>query len=291
MAMNRLNFLGLRRSHACGKCFALAFLLFALTIVSCLDGEAQSDPVVARHMGEFYEAFLGRKLSGSELRGIVDAFIKGCTKEGKSRAAIHEIARAFDPHTKVLRECKDCPAVLTLRHRLIEVNYFQNVNATELRYLTEPDPVRVVGPVTKRLMTERDVVALYNLHKFSTSDKDPQHKELSRQEIDRLAAELDRAIGTDPKSIQMPQFCTEAAALWAGIRQEWPRLSAAEKRGVRAYAGKGYKAYIPSPEMYTRLLGLNPNAAFSRHMNEATLTIFEINLMTSVWSRMSQGLQ
>jgi hypothetical protein len=293
MAMKRLNFIGLRRSGASGKCFALAFLLVAMTLLSCINIGAQSDQVVARHMGAFYEAFLGRKLSGSELRAIVDAFIEDYTKEGKSRAAIDEIARSFDPHTKLLRECKECPAALTRRHLLIQVNYFQGVNATELRFLTEPDPIRVVGPVSKRLMTEKDVVALANLHNFSNSGGNPRHKELSRQEIERLVVELDRAIGTDPKSVRMPQFCTEAAALWAGIRQEWPRLSAEEKRNVRAYAGKGIEAYMPPSEMYARLLGLNQADATIREMNDlhrATLMIQEMGMMTTVLSRISRGL-
>jgi hypothetical protein len=274
--------------HGSFVLISLLFMLISVLCVICVNGKAQSDPVVTRHMGAFYEAFLGRKLSGSELRELVDAFIKGYTKEGKSRAAIHEIARSFDPHTKVLRECKDCPAAVTLRHRLIEVNYFQGVNSTELRLLTEPDPVRVVGPLTKRLMTERDVVALFNLHNFSVSAGDPRHKELSRQEIERLVVELDRAIGTDPKSVRMPQLCTEAAALWTGIQQEWPRLSAEEKRNVRAYAGKGIEAYMPPPEMYARLLGLNATASHLRVMDdqrEVALMLFELNMMRLIMSQ------
>jgi hypothetical protein len=87
MAIKRLNFLGLRRSRACVKCFALVFLLFAMIFGSCIGGEAQSDTVVARHMGAFFEAFLGRKLSGGELREATDEFIKYHTGKGKTRTA------------------------------------------------------------------------------------------------------------------------------------------------------------------------------------------------------------
>jgi hypothetical protein len=294
MSAKRFGSPGLRCLPASNGWFVFISLLFMLLSISCVMGEAQSDPVVAQHMGAFYEAFVGRKLSGSELRAIVDAFIKGATKNGKSRAAIHEIAKSFDPYTKILRQCKDCPAALTTRHRLIQWNYFNDVNSTELQFLTEPDPIRVVGLRSKRLMTEKDVVALFNLHNFSTSEGDPQHKELSRQQIESLVVELDRAIGTHPKSIWMPQFYTEAAALWAGIRQEWPRLSAEEKRKVRAYAGKGIEAYRPPSEMYARLLGLNSTDAFSREMydfGQVSLMIFEIDMMTSIMSRASKGLQ
>jgi hypothetical protein len=296
MSAKRFGSLGLRCLPASNRCFVFISLLLMLLSISCVIGEAQSDPVVARHMGAFFEAFLERKLSGTELREVTDEFIKFHTGYGKNRAAIHERAQTFGSYVKILREHKGSPAEFTLSHVRIELNYFQPSmqNTTFLRLLTEPDPVRVVGPLTKRLMTERDVVALFNLHNFSTSEGDPQHKELSRQQIESLVVELDRAIGTHPKSVRMPQFCTEAAALWAGIRQEWPRLSAEEKRKVRAYAGKGIEAYMPPPEMYARLLGLNATGAFSRYMDDfraVTLMIFEMNLMTSFWSRASQGLQ
>jgi hypothetical protein len=269
MAMKRLNFLGLRRSRACGKCFALVFLLFTMTFVSCIEGEAQSDPVVARHMGAFYEAFLGRKPSGSELRAIVDAFIKGHTKNGKSRAAIHEIARSFDPYTKILRENKDGPAALTTRHLMIESNYFGGVNSTELQFLTEPDPIRVVDPKSRRLMTERDLVGLVNIRNFAKSNEDPIHRELSRQELDRLAIELDRLFGSHPKTERLPQFFGETAAFWAGVRQNWSQLNDQEKSLARAYANKTWRIRMPA-EMYGKLLGLTPKVALSRQMDDVS---------------------
>jgi hypothetical protein len=270
MAMKRLNFAGLRRSRSCGKCFALGFLLFVMTFVSCIDGEAQSDPVVARHMGAFYEAFLGRKLSGSELREIVDAFIKGQSNSGKSRAAIHRVAKSFDPCTKILRENKDGPAALSTRHLTIELNYFGGVNATELRYMTEPDSIRVVDPKSRRLITERDLVGLFNLRNFAKSNGDPVHTELSGRELDRLALELDRLYGRHPKAQMMPRYFGEMAAFWAGVRQNWSRLNNREKSLVRAYAGKPSQIRMPA-EMYGKMLGLNPATLNRRRGDASTL--------------------
>jgi hypothetical protein len=226
---------------------------------------------VARHMKAFFEAFLERKLSGSELREVADEFIKGHTSDGKSLAALQEIARSFDPHTKILSEHKGSPAALTTRHNLIQWNYFRPVmkDTIFLRWLTEPDPVRVVDPKSRRLMTETDLVGLVNIRNFAKSNGDPIHTELSRQELDRLAIELDRLFGSHPKTERLPQFFGETAAFWAGVRQNWSRLNDQEKSLARAYANKTWRIQMPA-EMYGKLLGLNPKAALSRKMDDVS---------------------
>jgi hypothetical protein len=271
MAMKRVNLPGLRRSHVCGECFAMAFLLVVMIFVSCIDSGAQSDQVVARHMKAFFEAFLGRKLSGSELREVTDEFIKYHTGKGKIRTAVHESAQKFGSYVNILREGKGGPADFTLRHIRIEANYFEPElkNSTFLRLLTEPDPVRVVNPRSKRLMTERDVVALANIRDFAKSEGDPRHKELSRQEIDRLVVGLDRFFDNAPKAGQMPQFFSETAAFWAGVRREWPQFSAEEKNLARAYANKTWRIRMQA-QMYGKLLGLTPKAALSRQMDDVS---------------------
>jgi hypothetical protein len=288
MPIIRFDSTDLRLSRARHGCFALACLLSALTFVSCRDAVAQSDRVVARHQKAFYEAWLRRDLSDNELRQVTDELIAMYTKRGKDRAAIREIAQSFESYTKILREQNGRPAAITTRHFLLAANYFDPdmQNTTELRLLTEPDPVRVVDPGYKRLMTERDVVALVNIHHFAKSEDDPRHKELSRQDIDRLVAELDRTFGNYPKATEMPQFFGETAAFWAGVQQEWPQLSAEERRQARAYAGKTYKALMPT-RMYARLWGLDMTTAFSRRQEDVMASmvyINEVNMRSSVLS-------
>jgi hypothetical protein len=53
-------------------CFVLAGLLSTLIFISCADGMAQSDQVVARGQKVFFEAWLERELSGDELRKVTD---------------------------------------------------------------------------------------------------------------------------------------------------------------------------------------------------------------------------
>jgi hypothetical protein len=150
--------------------------------------------------------------------------------------------------------------------------------------LNEPDPARVVDPGSKRLMTERDVVALANIYNFAKSEGAPRHKELSRQEIDRMVVELDRAFGDHPKAGEMPQFFGETAAFWAGVRQEWPRLSEDEKRQARAYANRTYKS-VPPVKLYAKLWGLDMNAAAARYLDDVSaraVYINEVNMQSIV---------
>jgi hypothetical protein len=249
----------------------LTGLLFILAFLSYTDAAGQSDPVVARNLGAFFEAFLGRKLSGGELREVTDEFIKYHTGKGRARTDVHERAQTFGSYVKILRDGKGGPADFTLRHIRIEWNYFDPdiQNSTFLRLLTEPDPVRAVNSRSKRLMTERDVVALANIRDFAKSEGDPRHKELSRQEIDRLVVGLDRFFGNATNAGAMPQFFSEAAAFWAGVRREWPRLSAEEKNLARAYANKTWRIRMQAP-MYGKLLGLAPKAALSRQMDDVS---------------------
>jgi hypothetical protein len=267
-----------RPSHTCRGYFALISLLCAVVCVSCSGAAAQSDQVVARHMKGFFEAWLRRELRGNELREVTDEFIALYARRGKDRAGIHEAAKSFDLYTKLLREHDGTPGALTTRHFLLALNYFapEMQNTIELRLLNEPDPVRVVDPGYKRLMTEKDVVALANIYNFANSDGEPRHKDLSRQVIDRLVVELDRAYGNYPKATEMPQFYGETAAFWAGVRQQWPHLNAEEKRQARAYAQNTYKARMPVP-LYAKLFGLDDNAAASRYLDDVNAVMVYIN--------------
>ena len=267
--------------------FALISLC-AIACVSCLGAAAQSDRIVSSQQKAFYEAWLRRDLRNDELRSITDEFIAFYRKKGKDRAGINEATKPFAEFTKFLREKDGTPGALTWRHSLLAVNYFDPdmQNTTELRLLTEPDPVRVVDPGYKRLMTEKDVVALVNIYHFAKSDGDPRHKELARQDLERLVVELDRAYGNYQTATELPQFYGEAAAFWAGVQQHWPHLTAEEKREARAYADKTYKALMPT-QMYAKLFGLDPNAAFSRRQDDfAAVMVFinEVNMQSIVLS-------
>jgi hypothetical protein len=271
MLMNEAGAPHLRISPARHGCFVVSCLLLILVSISCVDGAAQSDQVAERNLKAFYEAFLGRQMSRGELREVTGEFIRIHTARGENSASMQKIAQLFGSYAKILREQKGSPLEIHVRHALINASYFEPLtqNTTSLRLLTEPDPVRVVDPGTQRLMTESEVVALANLIYFSTSQGDPRHRELSRRDVDRLVAVLDRMVGNYRDADRMPAFFVEAGVLWAGIRQHWPQLNAGERRQARTYAGKGFMAPMDT-EMYAKLLALTPSAAFSHWTEDKT---------------------
>jgi hypothetical protein len=251
-------------------CGVSGFLLSVLMLGSC--GATASDPAVARHLETFFEAFVGRQLSADELRETTDEFIELHTLGGKNLEAIRETAQRLSSSVNVLREQDGSPAAFTARHFLLEVNYLNpDMHDTlELRLLNSPDPVRVVDARSRRLMTERDVVALANIRYFAKSERPPRHRPLTRRQIEELVSVLRATVGGN--SGNMPRFFGEATAFWAGVQQQWPRLDAEQRSLARAYAGRLWRIQMPV-EMYSRLWGLEPQAASSRHAADVSARI------------------
>lgn len=255
-------------------CRALLYaLLPTLMLASC--GAGSPDAAVSRDLQSFFEAFVGRELSGTEIREVTHEFVELHTLNGKTPDAIREIARQLDVHADAMRRDAAGPAALMTRHALLEANYLNPDwhGTIELRLLTEPDPVRVVDVRSRRLMTERDVIALANLRRFASSNSQPRHEQLSRRQIEQLVAALQAAVGGN--SGNMPRFFGEAAAFWTGLQQAWPALDAGQKSLVRAYADKTWRVQMPV-EMYGRLWGLEPQAAARRHADDVSARISAI---------------
>jgi hypothetical protein len=225
--------------------------------------EPVADPVVTRRMQAFYEVYAGRKLTASETRALGEEFWAGHRRSGKSRDAIVAITGEFALHMILLREENGRAAALSLRHRLLEANYFrpEMQNTLELRLLTEPDPIRVVDARSGRLMTEQDIVALANLRHFTQSKGDPLHRALSRAQIDKLVGLLNQSLGTSGAGL--PQFFGDAAAFWAGVRQLWRFSSNEQKKLARTYARDTWRVPLPV-ELYAAFWGLDRASASSR---------------------------
>jgi hypothetical protein len=249
------------------------FLASLLWLVSC-QGRTIDAPV-ERHLESFFAAFTGRDLSRDELQQVTQEFVEYHTLHGRDRQAIRDAAGRFGKYANTLRDDKSGAAALSLRHARIAANYFDpDVQHTLfLRLLTTPDPVRVVDVQSRRLMTERDVVALANIRHFARSRDAPRHQELSRRQIEEMSALLRATVGGN--SGNMPQFFGEAGAFWAGVQQEWPKLNAEQRQLARAYADRMWRVQMPA-ELYGRLWGLDPQAASARHAEDVSARIAAI---------------
>jgi hypothetical protein len=231
-----------------------------------------SDPLVARRMTAVYEVYTGRNLSAAEARQIEKEFVIGHARGGTSLPAIRDIAREFGYALILLREEAGHAAALSTRHEILERNYFRaDIQGTlELILMTEPDPVRIADARSGRLMTDRDVVALANLYQFMRSTGDPQHRELSRARMNELSAALKRSVTANGGAI--PQFFGEAAAFWAGVRQQWPYFSSEQRNLARSYAANTWRTSMPV-EMYVGLWGLDRQAASRRWTSDVSARI------------------
>jgi hypothetical protein len=246
-----------------------------LAMTMCAGGEG-ADAEVARHIGGFYSALVGRELRGAELRELTEQFVRLGVGDGKSLEQIRETARAFDPGTKRLQA--GGPMAQTQRDWMLSENYFRKTlqGTIETRLMSEADPVRITDQRSRRVMTEGDIVALANIRDFARSNGAPQHRNLSRDEIEAAVRKLEPLVGGD--NGRMPQFFHEAAAFWTGVRQEWPRLDAEQRELARAYANKTWRIRLP-PEMYERLWGLPRHAVFSRQADDVTARLAEMTMI------------
>jgi hypothetical protein len=249
---------------------ALGLLAMAVCAETC--AEAGRDPLVARRMTAFYEVYTGRNLTASEARRVEQEFVVGHARSGMNMDAIRNVAREFGYTLILLREENGHAAALSARHQILELNYFRpDMQGTlELKLMTEPDPVRVTDPRTRRLMTERDVTALANLYQFTKLDDNPRHRELPRARMNELVATLKHSVAANGGTI--PQFFGDAAAFWAGVRQHWPYFSPEQKSMARAYAINTWRVSMPV-EMYVSLWGLDRRAASSRWTNDVSARI------------------
>lgn len=219
-------------------------------------GQTRPTETVRTELATFFQVYLSRQLSQKELEQVTQEFILyfgGSTCEAKC-------VQALDSHMNNLRIFKTKrgqPEELVLRHAYISQNYFSPKQQGTLiqRLLAEPDPIRVVNPSAKRLMTEKDVVALANLGIFLNNPSSPKHQSFSPQEIDEVVVLLDRLVGSQANAQKMPILFVTAAEFWAGIQHNWSKLSATEKQMVIDYIK--YKSNKPMPvHLYSRLLGL-----------------------------------
>jgi hypothetical protein len=235
-----------------------------------LSAQAASDAVVARRIQAFYEVYTGRKVTRAEVDRMTEELIAFQASNGKTGAAIRAGSEGFFTNMLILREDPEGAAAIHRRHFLIEVTYFDSRlrDMLEVQLLQEPDPVRVVDRRSKRLMTERDVVALANIRNFATSQSAPQHKAMNRQQIDRLVAVLNETASNG----SMPRFFSDAAAFWAGVRQQWPYFSEQQKQLTRAYSRDTWRVSMPT-DMYGSLWGLDAQGQLARWTNDVSTRI------------------
>jgi hypothetical protein len=238
------------------RVFSLILSVYAATAAAWAGG-------LDNRVKSFMEAYLRRSMTSAEI-----SHVAGITSTDTEQALA-----ALPPLTQILISKDGQAEALSVRHRIIQGAYFAATRPGEfeLKLLQEHDRIRVIDPVHKRLMTERDVAAITNIASFGLSQGDPRHKDLPRETIERLVTALDRAYGPHDKAGELPPLFSEAAAFWAGVQHEWPRLTAAEKEFVRKYCRVTWGAtpdISATQQLYSRLWGLDSEQAALRSLDD-----------------------
>jgi|GEM_PF-6912260 hypothetical protein len=248
-------------------------------------GQTRSTEVVQAELRDFFEVFLGRQLSPNEMKQVTREFIAlfgASTCEAKCTQAL----ATNKTQLAILKTKPGQPEDLVTRHIYIASSYFSPLQRGSLiqRLLSEPDPIRVVNPKTKRLMTQRDVVALANLGILLRSHDLPKNQSFSPKEIEEAVVLLESAVGSHAKAHKMPILFGVAAELWAGVQREWPALNANERQIVRDYIQ--HKSAKPmSVNLYSRLLGLS-----SAQAKEILTSERVEGQSTRLWGKLSRYL-
>ncbi|MEM8779598.1 MAG: hypothetical protein AAGF26_12150 [Cyanobacteria bacterium P01_G01_bin.49] len=224
-------------------------------------GQTKSTEAVRAELDDVYEAYLGRKLSQKELDQVTKEYIPLFGSNTCEAKCVQDL-EAWKVNIKIFQTQRGQPEDLAKRHSLIAHNYLwaETQGTLILRLLTEPDPIRVFNPTTKRLMTEKDVIALANLGLFLKSNGSPKHQSFSPKEIDQVVGVLEPLVGSQGKARKMPMLFVIAAELWAGIQRDWSSLSVTEQQSVRDYIQHKSNKPMPLP-LYSRLVGFSMDQA------------------------------
>lgn len=230
-------------------------------------GQTRSVEAIRADIADFYKVYLDRELSQNELNQVTNEAFEAYG--GSCNAQCVEALDSHKTNVRLFQTKRGQPEDLRMRHHYISASYFSDKTRGSLRQrlLAEPDPIRVVDPDAKRLMTEKDVIALANLGIFLQSNGSPKHQSFSPEEIDEAVVMLNRLVGSHADAQRMPILFIAAAEFWAGIQRDWPSLSATERQSVRDYIQ--YQSDKPMPvHLYSQLLGLTKDGARKTRYND-----------------------
>jgi hypothetical protein len=181
----------------------------------------------------FYEAFTHRSLSSTELDQLTRELLKD--RDQLTQEEFAEELKGLEDGAVRLRQDDPTDRALFFRHDVIQRAYFAPECADTLsrQLLLEPEPVLVADARVSRVMTRRDVIGFVNINNFSVATTEPHHRDLTEEQIALVADELNRSFGPKPVGDLMPQFYSESAAFWFGVRREWAGLSDHERELAR----------------------------------------------------------
>ena len=229
----------------------------------------------------FYSAFARRSLTDAETQALSQELLDD--KARLSADDFEQTLAALEEGAARLRADDASDKALFFRHAVIERLSFDDTvarTATSYRLVMEPDPVMVADPRVSRVMTRRDVIAFVNIANFSVTSTEPHHRDLTDEQVQLVADELNRSFGAQPVAEEpMPQFYSESAAFWAGARREWSVLSDHEKELTRLYPSYTFQTEM-TVDLFAKVWGLTHEEAELRSLDDTIAMTWAVTVLS-----------
>lgn len=123
----------------------------------------------------------------------------------------------------------------------------------------EIDPIRVADPKSSRVLKQSDILGFLNINAFVKNGEGPQTIAFDSETIDAIVSEFQQRYVEDVT--KLPHRLSLSAELWAGITQNWDKLSTKEKQQVKNYFNPSSDAPIMQQSTYKNLLSLTDDEA------------------------------
>lgn len=176
------------------------------------------------------------------------------------------------------------PRDLLARQYYSRVLYFSPAQAGSfIQSLSdEVDPIQLADAKSERIMTQGDVLGVLNITHFLRHGGEPTEQSFAATEIDELIASFRREFVEGYKSL--PYRAGLAAELWAGLHQNWNRLTAEQKDAVRTYLSDARFTIRLDIPTYQAWLGMSYEEALAYekddHWAQLNLRAESLNQMT-----------
>lgn len=239
-----------------GRAVALGAVFGALFLSSSWISAAAQSLSVREELADFFRAYLGRALSAGERDAVVTEYQAFFGDDGRCNEACRDALARLRDSRLIFAQFPGSPQDPLLRHAYISNAVFdpRNQGGLILDLLTEPDPVAVVDPVKRRIMTHKDVAALAHLQTLAKTKSPPPPRKIAPGALEEAARQLAGIFGAQAGR-PLPFIFTIAAELQAGVAQNWRTLSESERAEIFAYLEKGSQDPM-SPALYAKLLDI-----------------------------------
>ena len=235
----------------------LVVTVLALAGLSLFATQEDSSPGIRDDLEVVLELLAKRQLTEKELDAAVLEFqglfdtIEAC------RESLEANRELVGPMVERQGE----PIDVYLRHFYSELLYFSPTQAGSLiqGLSDETDPIQVADKKCKRILTRQDAVGLLNIAAFLELGGTPTEQDFPDEDVQELISLYREEFEMGYR--KLPYRLSMGAELWAGLVQNWKKLTAQERERVLNYLSPRAASEPLGASVYKNWLGLTAEEA------------------------------